>query len=221
MLKIYTRSLHEKENKKINSIILKTQKIINKFKLCIPAFFIFLSLLFVSIYFLGNGWYDRPLGIFLGVLFIFSIIIIWALFSNIKDFKKNILELKGIIEDNKVKVIRCKTNKFIEFQEYKDFGVNLFFQVEKNKILYLGGQDFYPTKSFPNTDFEIAYHRHLDFGTLCLGEKIKPLKKYGVNKTYQLIESEKMEYLSDGIYTTFEGKIEDIEKIFGLNNRTY
>lgn len=58
--------------------------------------------------------------------------------------------------------IQVKTTEYYELAEEEDEGVYYLFQIHPDKILSFGGQDFYPTKKFPNSDFEIVEGRCTD-----------------------------------------------------------
>lgn len=109
-------------------------------------------------------------------------IILWV-YS--EGYFKSRNELKGIRylkNSNVITSIRVQSLEYIQLSEEEDEGVHYIFQVEPNKILCMGGQDFYPTKKFPSSDFEIAEGKDekgnvIFFEIYPFGEKCKPLKK--------------------------------------------
>lgn len=109
-------------------------------------------------------------------------IIVWVF---LEGYLKLYKELKGIhhLKNlNKVTSIRVRSQEYYQLIEEEDEGPHYIFQVEPNKILCLGGQEFYSIKKFPNTDFEIAEGKDekgtvIFFEIYPFGEKLKPLKK--------------------------------------------
>lgn len=135
--------------------------------------------------------------------------------NNIKIRKqKNNIEF--VLTENRVKSIKVVSKKYIELSEVDDEGVFYLFQIEDNKILSFGGQDYYPTNKFPSDDFEIIMC-HGKSGELVLlekyvnGHRIQPIQKITGQKKLELISSSK--FPDPNSFTIIEGQIEQIERI--------
>jgi hypothetical protein len=79
----------------------------------------------------------------------------------------------------------CDSNSVkcdVEFEEEEDEGACYAFQLDKCQIVFVSGQDFYPSAKFPNTDFSVV-NIYADDGKLVEslieknGDKLKALRK--------------------------------------------
>jgi len=151
-----------------------------------------------------------------GTVLVYILIGVWVFLEN---FTKSIKQRKSIdfvLTENKVKSINIVSEKYIELSEVEDEGVQYLFQISDNKIISIGGQEFYPTKKFPSNDFEIALS-YGKFGELVLfekyvnGHKIQPIKKVTGQNKWDLISNSN--YPNPENYTIIDGKIEDFETL--------
>jgi hypothetical protein len=113
---------------------------------------------------------------------IFIGISLWVFLETELKSRKELKGIRYLKASNKVTSIRVQTQEYYQLTEEEDEGIHYIFQVEPTKILCIGGQEFYPTKKFPNSDFEIAEGRDEKDNVIFLeiysfGEKLKPLKK--------------------------------------------
>ena len=143
---------------------------------------------------IASFYVDRGLWILLVVtVLIFIAIGLWSYLDSKSPFDK---ELKGIEElkaKNLVTSIQVKTHEYYELVEEEDEGVYYLFQIHTDKVLSFGGQDFYASKKFPNSDFEIVEGKGSSgqivlLETYCHGEKIKPIKKIKGKEKWDLFE---------------------------------
>ena len=154
------RPLSDKEIKILNQNI----KRIDKRKSFQIKFLIGWSLLAISV---GTFVYFRldstnELYLLIGTVVIYVFIGVWSFTEIYLKENREHKDINFVFADNKVKSIKVSATDYIELSEVEDEGVNYLFQIDDNKILSFGGQDFYPTKNFPSDNFEIA---------ICYGQK--------------------------------------------------
>jgi len=110
--------------------------------------------------------------------------------------------------------IKGVSTDYIELSEVEDEGVYYIFQLPDNKIFSFGGQDFYPTKSFPNDNFEIAicYGENDEIvllETYNYGNKLLPKSKITGEKKWNLLSN--TNYPDPDKFTIVEGRLADLE----------
>jgi hypothetical protein len=62
----------------------------------------------------------------------------------------------SVLRRNTALEYRIRSEEVIGWQEWEDEGACWAFQLARNKILFLCGQDFYEAPDFPNDDFSIV-----------------------------------------------------------------
>ncbi len=130
------------------------------------------------------------------------------------ELKKERKSLQFALSENKANVI--KTDAFIYLPQHKDEGAHYLFQLSDNKVLSVGGQDFYPGKKFPSNDFEIALCFGINDEFIMLeihsyGEKISPIRKITGKEKWNLLSC--VNYPDPEKFTIISGKLENIEVI--------
>lgn len=110
---------------------------------------------------------------------------------------------------NSVTSIRVKTTEYYELTEEEDEGVYYLFQSQPDKIIGFGGQEFYPNKKFPNSDFEIVEGKSTKgevilLETYCYGNKIKPTKKIKGKEKWELLQK-----LIPDTFNIIDGQLEN------------
>ena len=149
-----------------------------------------------------------------GTVIIYILIGVWVYTENIIKIKKQKNGIDFVLTENKAKSIKVVSAKYIELSEVEDEGVFYLFQIDDNKILSFGGQDYYPTKKLPTDNFEIVMC-HGKSGELVLLEKhlsgnvIQPIQKITGQRKLELLSSPM--YPNPDNFTIIQGQIEQIE----------
>ncbi|TKG96553.1 hypothetical protein EYV94_04705 [Puteibacter caeruleilacunae] len=147
-----------------------------------------------------------------GTVLVYILIGIWVYLENYVQAKKQRKDIDFALVSNKAKVIKVVSEEYMQLSEVEDEGVYYLFQLDDNKVLSFGGQDFYPTRKFPSNDFEIVLI-HDEKGELLLlkkyvkGKKIQPKKKITRQKKWELLSS--VNYPDPENFTVVNGRIED------------
>ena len=117
--------------------------------------------------------------------------------------KGSIARATVCLESGSIEVTRCQPLAYVEFEEYEDEGEHYVFDVGEGTLLFLGGQDWYPTKQFPSTDFEISEsHEELHEN---LGGKMEPVRTVPAAEAQEVLRGH-------GTMFTFEGRLETVEQ---------
>jgi hypothetical protein len=93
----------------------------------------------------------------------------------------------------------------VEFEEIEDEGACYAFQVTPSQIVFVCGQDFYPTRKFPSSDFSIIDVAGFLDHIVCRATKLKPVRVID-GKTKQGLEY--VEHLQ-----VIEGRLDQLEKL--------
>jgi hypothetical protein len=98
---------------------------------------------------------------------------------------------ESALRRNEAKVIRIRSQAMVEFDEVEDEGACCAFQLKSGHIVFIEGQDFYPSARFPSTDFSLVdIYAENDVLAISLiekhGRKIVPIRKISAQEKAQL-----------------------------------
>lgn len=141
------------------------------------------------------------------------IVIVWAVyFQNRAADVHRLDQLEAVLERGVSRTTRCCSQQVAEAEEIEDEGATFFFQVEPDKIFVLSGQQYYATRRFPNSDFEIVEvwcdGTPVQFSIACHGEKLRPQVRLSKASKEALLEKDC--YPED--FDLIEGRIERLEE---------
>ncbi len=110
---------------------------------------------------------------------------------------------------NQAHVIRIQSDQMVEFEEREDEGACYAFQVG-DRIVFVAGQDFYPSAKFPNSDFslvEITDSRGalVEMVIDTAGKKLQPIRTIAAELHSKLRSPEHLQSL--------QGRLEDIDRL--------
>ncbi len=152
----------------------------------------------------------------IGSVAIYILIGVWGFTEGSIKQKKERNNIDFAFANNKVTSIKVTATDYIELSEVEDEGVNYLFQISDNKILSLGGQDFYPSKNFPSDHFEIAICYGQKGAVVLLetynfGKKLNPKRKITGQQKWDLIGNPN--YPNPDNFTIIDGHLDNIESI--------
>lgn len=224
MIEFYSRKLNEKEKvylKKQTDARIKFIKETQQYLMKYLPLFVLIYLIGTSVFFYLLAIKIDSIILFLsGICFIVGTFLLPMIMLNCVTGKRKIEELitkyNDALEENKVKVIHCQSERMLEFEEFEDEGAEYLFQVETGRIFHLFGQEYYETGKFPNSDFELAAiigkdGYMVDFYINCLGQKLKPERTISAEKKGKYANA-----LCE-LPELFDGSIDNIDNI--LNSK--
>lgn len=100
----------------------------------------------------GPPWY-ASLVIGLGVAVPISL---WSYLSLRPKLIASVCQFESALRRNEARAIRIQSDAMVEFEEVEDEGACYAFQLNDPWIVFVSGQDFYPSARFPNTDFSLV-----------------------------------------------------------------
>ena len=154
----------------------------------------------------GPAWYYACL---ISAAIAFSLAL-WSYPSTRAKFMADVHLFESALRIGEACVIRIQSNAMVEFEEEEDEGACYAFQLKERQIVFISGQEFYPSARFPNTDFSLVTV-HGDEGALAAsfieknGNKLKALKKISARQKSRLKIPDNMEIV--------EGNVDRIEHI--------
>ena len=135
---------------------------------------------------------------------------VWVGVEAFQKHRNRIAAIEDALANGKADEVRISTHAMVELQEIEDEGACYAFQVEEGKIVFVCGQDYYPTSKFPSTDFSIIHILSRDGELVELlvvehGEKLRPLRIVSSEAKKQLQVPEDLELIC--------GRLDDLEEI--------
>jgi hypothetical protein len=135
---------------------------------------------------------------------------VWSGFSLRQTSRKLISIWESALVENRVSVVRIAAHEMVEFEEVEDEGACYAFQLPDNEVVFVSGQDFYPTTTFPNTDFELAEIRAsngklVELKLIKHGVKLKPTRIIQAKDQVQLAKPNHLQVL--------KGRLSEIETL--------
>jgi len=154
----------------------------------------------------GPAWYYCSL---IGAAIAFPISL-WSYLSLRRKFIADVQLLESALCRNEARVTRIQSDAMVEFEEEEDEGACYAFQLENRQIVFLSGQEFYPSAKFPNSDFSLV-SIYGDRGILAEsfieknGDKLEALRTISARQKSRMKIPDNME--------TVEGNLDQIEQI--------
>ncbi|MCD4780642.1 MAG: hypothetical protein K8S27_08875 [Candidatus Omnitrophica bacterium] len=219
MIKEYTRQLNDKEKNILRKELKTVNNRINSFN---KSTSIILLIIFIIGLPLAGIQIKKGLGLAILAFVVFGVFLLIPLWVRKEEKNKEQKIANNInitFEKNSMKILHCQSLNMYKLKEYEDEGPHYLFQVEENKILFIGGQEFYESKIFPNTDFEIATaYGEGSFPAFLekyyYGEKLKPLKTIAGKEKWKLLENRKFFDIEN--IKIIDGTLGEIDKILNI-----
>lgn len=111
-----------------------------------------------------------------------GLILTWIYFSEKPKYDAAIRRSEDAVQRNEAHEISIQSEALVELEEIEDEGACYAFQISNGRIVFVSGQDYYPTARFPNSDFSVI--RIFDQENFLVeefvekrGSKLKPKRK--------------------------------------------
>ena len=158
-LEKFTRPLNEKERRLLQSTVAWRKRRVRAGPKRITFFALTMFTLFWGVLLLaslkdkrGPAWYQTGL---IAAAFVFPLSA-WTYLRNRPELIADLQRHEGALRRNEAQVTRVQSNEMVEFEEQEDEGACYAFQLDNRRILFISGQEFYPSAKFPNTDFSLV-----------------------------------------------------------------
>lgn len=86
---------------------------------------------------------------------ILVVISVWIYLSERPEYRAPVSRLEDALRQNEVHEIRIQSDAFVELEEIEDEGACFAFEIAGRRIVFVSGQDYYPSARFPNGDFSV------------------------------------------------------------------
>jgi len=143
-------------------------------------------------------------------------LVVWVAVSSRRDLIREIDRLEGTLLHDEADEVTIQSTEMVEFQEEEDEGACYALQLNSGRIVFVVGQDYYPSAKFPNTDFslvsihdaegksvkELIYQR---------GHKLVPLRTIPAKFKSEMLIPDHLE--------TIEGKLSELEGLLTIANQ--
>ncbi len=158
----------------------------------------------------GPTWYASLLiGLSIGLP-----ITLWSYLSVRPKLFADVRQVESALRRNEARVIRIQSQAMVEFEEVEDEGACYAFQLDKRRIVFVSGQEFYSSARFPNTDFSLV-SIYGDDNILVeafiekQGNKLQPLRNISSEQKSKMMIPSHLE--------TIEGDLNRIEQLLASN----
>ncbi len=106
----------------------------------------------------GPSWYVSGL-IWLGIGIPMTL---WSYAGARSDVAKVIGRFESARRENNAYTFRIETEQYVDFEEEEDEGACYAFQLDRGRIVFVSGQEFFSSPHFPNNDFCLVEIRTQD-----------------------------------------------------------
>jgi len=150
-----TRHLSETERRLLTGVLTQRQRRLKHFpkRQLIAAVIIFGGLWAWTMIVTRDRWYVVT-AIWVGIG---SVISLWVYFSEKPKEKANLELYADALRRNQARETRIRSDEMVELEEKEDEGSCYAFQLSEKRIVFVSGQDLYPSARFPNSDFSLVH----------------------------------------------------------------
>lgn len=118
-----------------------------------------------------------------------------------RDLRREVAHLPALraslgsaLERNEARVLDVQARAYAEFEEFEDEGACFAFQLDGDRLLFLSGQEFYPTTRFPSLDFSIVcpldqHGREVELWIEKRGDAARPERVVPASVKWELAEA--------------------------------
>lgn len=118
-------------------------------------------------------------------------------FSQYTKHKKRLIALENAKAHGRASIRYVEATAYASFREFEDLGVLFVFQIGKNKLFVLRGQEYYGSNRFPCLNFEMVTIQDVHFKIDPKSQKVKPIVEFD-DKTMRDVCSVKDQSILEG-----------------------
>jgi hypothetical protein len=137
-----------------------------------------------------------------------AVLVVWGAVNARRDLTKDIDRLERTLTRNEAREVTIQSTEMVEFEEEEDEGACYAFQLNDGRIVFIDGQEYYPSAKFPNTDFSLVSIHDADGG--CVeeliykrGQKLKPRRTIPAKFKSEMLLPDHLEVIT--------GKLSELE----------
>ena len=124
--------------------------------------------------------------------------------------KARVERYASALRRNQALETRIQSDEMVKLEEEEDEGACYAFQLSGKRIVFISGQDFYPSARFPNSDFSLVHiydenHVLVEMFIEKHGRKLRPRRKISAEQKSKM----KVPYHLQVI----DGELDDLEKL--------
>jgi hypothetical protein len=102
--------------------------------------------------FSGIGWLAASI-VWIGIGLLLAV---WIMIPDRRNFHRHMTACEDALQHDQVRDIRLHATAMVAFEELDDEGATYAFQLTDERILFVGGDNLYPSARFPNSDFSLV-----------------------------------------------------------------
>jgi len=147
-----------------------------------------------------------------------AVISAWAYFSEKPKYRDAVRRCEDALRRNEVHEVSIRSDAFVELEEIEDEGACYAFQLRDRRIVFVSGQDYYPSARFPNTDFSVirVFDGERSLGQEFVekrGSRLQPKRKISAEAKAQLEVPQHLQVI--------EGDLDELEHLLARSNQTH
>ena len=105
----------------------------------------------------------------------------WAAFDAHRSLRAIAQRVESALRADRVDEVVIEASQFVSFEEASDEGACYAFEVAPDQVIFVSGQDFYPSARFPCTSFALAHIQSETGATIDIliekhGPKVAPVR---------------------------------------------
>src|SRR5512143_3108572 len=85
-----------------------------------------------------------------------SALAVWVTLDARRSTSKRLLALESALLADRADVVRISAARYVEFEEASDEGACYAFEIAENQVVFLSGQEFYPSARFPSAELALV-----------------------------------------------------------------
>jgi hypothetical protein len=127
-----------------------------------------------------------------------------AAFSAWRDLSRQVRRLEEALDADHARVTRVCSDAVVELEEIEDEGACYAFRIGPRKVAFIDGQEFYASRSFPNSDFSLVSilgrdGREIDFTIRKAGSRLTPVRQIPAEVKQRLSIPEHLAVIDAGL----------------------
>jgi hypothetical protein len=214
MIEIEERDFEDRERRALSEERTELERLKRKFDLFVLVSLVLIVVIGVPLA-LGQARRDPGLGVLaFGTVAVYGLIVLYVYVREMGAHRTRLRTISDATEGGgRVRVTGCRADRMVAVEEMEDEGPGCFFEVEPERVYYMGGQHVEVGPDFPNTHFEVVEGfdgkgRPVYFEIRCHGGPLEPVRTIRVPAKLEMLATGR--YPEDG--DIVDAALDDIER---------